>query len=113
MRFGFSKTEPVFFYEWKSLLKSGTNGVAVSEYGRELMHDIMMAYDGDKKRYAQLSGHGYTMLADAMEKDLPYSIKCPALLICGEKDLAGSCVRYNNAWHKHKYSNYMDKKCRA
>ena len=65
------------------------------------MHDIMMAYDGDKKRYAQLSGHGYTMLADAMEKDLPYSIKCPALLICGEKDLAGSCVRYNNAWHKN------------
>lgn len=53
-----------------------------------------------KKRYAQLSGHGYTM-PDAMEKDLPYSIKCPALLICGEKDLAGSCVRYNNAWHKN------------
>lgn len=96
------KMEPIYYYyPWKSLLKSGTKGAAISEYGRKLMHDIMMVYDGDKKRYAQLSGHGYTMLADAMEKDLPYSIKCPALLICGEKDLAGSCVRYNNAWHKN------------
>ena len=25
---------------------------------------------------------------------------CPALLICGEKDRAGSCIRYNKAWHK-------------
>ena len=25
---------------------------------------------------------------------------CPALLICGEQDRAGSCIRYNKAWHK-------------
>ena len=36
-----------------------------------------------------------------MEKDLPYRIECPALLICGEKDKAGSCIRYNKAWHKN------------
>lgn len=36
-----------------------------------------------------------------MEKDLPYRITCPALLICGEKDKAGSCIRYNKAWHKN------------
>jgi len=36
-----------------------------------------------------------------MEKDLPYEIKCPAVLICGEKDHAGSCIRYNKAWHKN------------
>lgn len=96
------KMEPVYFYyPWKWLLKSGTNGVAVSEYGRKLMHEIMMVYDGDKKRYAKISGHGFCMLAEAMEKDLPYEIKCPALLICGEKDMAGSCIRYNKAWHKH------------
>ncbi len=95
------KMEPVYFYyPWKWLLKSGTKGVALSEYGRKLMHDIMMVYDGDKKRYARLSGHGFGMLALAMEKDLPYEIKCPALLICGEKDRAGSCIRYNKAWHK-------------
>lgn len=50
-------------------------------------------------RYAKLTGHGYKMLAEAMEAALPYEIKCPALLICGEKDHAGSCIRYNKAWH--------------
>ena len=95
------RMEPVYrYYPWKSLLKSGTNGVATSEYGRLLMHDIMMVYDGDQERYAKLSGHGFRILAEAMEADLPYEIKCPALLICGEKDRAGSCIRYNKAWHK-------------
>lgn len=64
------------------------------------MHEIMMVYDGDKKRYAKISGHGFCMLAEAMEKDLPYKIDCPALLICGKKDKAGSCIRYNKAWNK-------------
>jgi len=95
------RMEPVYrYYPWKSLLKTGTNGVATSEYGRKLMRDIMMVYDGDQKRYAKLSGHGFSMLAEAMEADLPYEIKCPALLICGEEDHAGSCIRYNKAWHK-------------
>jgi pimeloyl-ACP methyl ester carboxylesterase len=35
-----------------------------------------------------------------MEADLPYELRCPALLLCGEKDHAGSCIRYNRAWHK-------------
>ena len=96
------RMEPVYrYYPWKSLLKTGTNGVATTEYGRKLMHEIMMTYDGDQKRYAKLSGHGFRMLAEAMEKDLPYEIKCPAVLICGEKDHAGSCIRYNKAWHKN------------
>ena len=95
------RMEPVYrYYPWKSLLKSGTNGVATTEYGRRLMHDIMMVYDGDQARYARISGHGFRMLAEAMEADLPYAIQCPALLICGEKDHAGSCIRYNKAWHK-------------
>ena len=95
------RMEPVYrYYPWKMLLKHGTNGVATSEYGRRLMHNIMMEYNGDKKRYARISGHGMRMLAEAMELNLPYEIKCPAMLICGEKDRAGSCVRYNKAWHK-------------
>lgn len=95
------RMEPVYrYYPWKSLLKTGTSGVAMSEYGRKLMHEIMMVYDGDKDRYAKLSGHGFKMLAEAIEADLPYEIKCPALLICGEKDHAGSCIRYNKAWHE-------------
>ena len=95
------RMEPVYrHYPWKSLLKSGTNGVATSDYGRKLMREIMMVYDGDQARYARLSGHGFQMLAGAYEAVLPYTIPCPALLICGEKDRAGSCVRYNRAWHK-------------
>lgn len=96
------RMEPVYrHYPWKALLWSGTNGVAVSPYGRGLMRDMMMVYDGDQERYARLSGHGFRMLAGAMEADLPYEIPCPALLICGEKDRAGSCVRYNRVWNKN------------
>ena len=95
------RMEPVYrHYPWKSLLKTGTEGVASSEYGRALMHDMMMTYDGDRAWYAKLAGHGYRMLAEAVEAGLPYEIKCPALLICGEQDHAGSCIRYNKAWHK-------------
>lgn len=93
--------EPVYLYfPWQALLKLGVNGVATSAYGRALMHEIMMVYDGDQARYAKLSGHGFRMLAEAMEKNLPYEITCPALLIAGEKDHAGSCIRYNKAWHR-------------
>lgn len=95
------RMEPVYRrYPWKLLLKQGVKGVAVSEYGRALMHSMMMVYDGDRKRYAKLAGHGYRILAEAIEADLPYEIKCPALLICGDKDHAGSCIRYNKKWHK-------------
>ncbi len=86
-------------YPWKSLLKPGTEGVATSGYGRNLMREMMLVYDGDRRRYAQIAGHGFRILAEAMEKDLSYEIKCPTLLICGTKDHAGSCIRYNRAWH--------------
>lgn len=95
------RMEPVYrFYPWKSLLKAGSRGAAESEYGIGLMRSMMMTYDGDQKRYARLSGHGFRILAEAIEEDLPYEIRCPALLICGEKDRAGFCLRYNKAWHK-------------
>lgn len=95
------RMEPVYRrYPWKWLLASGTKGVAMSDYGRALMRDMMMTYDGDQPRYAALSGHGFRMLAQAIEADLPYALKCPALLICGEKDRAGSTARYNRAWHR-------------
>jgi len=93
--------EPVYrHYPWKWLLKSGTNGVSTTEYGRKLMRDMMLTYDGDQARYARLSGHGFRMLAEAMEADLPYAIDCPALLVCGTEDRAGSCKRYSRAWHR-------------
>ena len=46
-----------------------------------------------------LSAYDY-IGAEAMEKNLPYELKCPSLLICGTQDHAGSCIRYNKAWHQ-------------
>ena len=95
------RMEPVYrHYPWKWLLKSGTEGVATTEYGQALMRDMMRVYEGDQARYARLAGHGFRMLAEGFEADLPYAIPCPALLICGTRDRAGSCLRYNRAWHK-------------
>ncbi len=95
------RMEPVYrHYPWKSLLKSGTNGVATSAYGRKLMKDMMLVYDGNQERYAKISGHGFKILAEAMEADLPYILPEHSLLICGDQDKAGSCIRYNRAWHK-------------
>ena len=95
------RMEPVYrCYPWKALLKSGSEGVATSVYGRKLMYDMMMVYDKDHKRYAKLAGHGFQMLANAIEADLPYKIDCPALLICGKEDKAGSAKSYNARWHE-------------
>lgn len=96
------RMEPVYrYYPWKWLLRSGSKGVAVSAYGRKLMYDTMKGYEGQQGRYAKLAGHGFRILAEAIERNLPYRINCPALLLCGEKDRAGSCIRYNRAWHKN------------
>jgi pimeloyl-ACP methyl ester carboxylesterase len=95
------RMEPVYrHYPWKMLLKQGTNGVASSEYGRKLMLSMMMTYDGDQKRYAALAGHGYRILAGAVKSGRAFDIKCPVMLICGTKDHAGSCIRYNKTWEK-------------
>ena len=95
------RMEPVYrYFPWKLLKKIGSEGVATSSYGQRLMRKMMITYDGDQERYAKLAGHGYQILAEAIEADLPYEIPCPAMLICGEEDHAGSCIRYNKAWHK-------------
>ena len=94
--------EPMYrIYPWKALLKAGAEGVSTTEYGRELMLDMMMTYDGDQKRYARLAGHGYKILAEAVERNLAFEIKCPHLVICGKDDRAGSCVRYLRTYEKN------------
>lgn len=45
-------------------------------------------------------GYGMRLLAEAMEADLPYEIDCAAVLICGEKDRAGSAKSFNRRWAK-------------
>jgi pimeloyl-ACP methyl ester carboxylesterase len=83
---------------WKWLVKWGSSGTATTGYGRKLMKSFMDSYD--KKEYCQLADHGYKMLADAVDAGYDYDIKCPALLICGERDMAGSAKRYNEQWTK-------------
>ena len=87
-------------FPWKALLKRCAKYVASSEYGRSVMRDILMKYEGERSRYARLAGHSIRIMAEAMDEDLPYEIQCPALLICGEKDRVGYCRRINKAWNK-------------
>ena len=86
------------WYPWKSLKSAGARGCAVSEYGRQLMYTMLSDYTHGE--YASLAAHGYRILAEAIEQNLPYEIDCPAMLICGERDMAGSAKRYNIEWTK-------------
>lgn len=83
---------------WKMLVKWGSDGVSTSEYGRKLMAQFMEDYT--KAEYCSLADHGYRILAQAVEADKFYDITCPALLLCGEKDGAGSAKSYNRRWTK-------------
>lgn len=87
-------------YPWKAMLKAASKGVSTTEYGQKLMHDMMLVYNDDPSRNARLAGHGFKMLADAIEADLPYVLKCPAMLICGEKDKIKSMIHVNRLWHE-------------
>lgn len=84
------------WYPWKALIRDGARGCAATPCGRELMATMMRTYS--HAEYARLAAFGYRFLAEAVERDLPYRIDCPALLLCGDKDMAGSARRYNKAW---------------
>ena len=60
-----------------------------------------MMGDYSKREYIDLAVCGYGALAEAVLADRPYRIDCPALLICGDHDAAGSAKRYNRAWERH------------
>ena len=83
---------------WKWLIKWGCEGTAKTEYGRTLMKKTMEAYE--KKEYCLLADHGYRILAQAVLNSRGCPISCPTLLLCGEKDAAGSARRYNRNWTK-------------
>lgn len=92
-------TKPMYSaYPWKALVRDGVKGCAETEYGRNNMKKMMLTYDS--KRYVKLVSHGYKILANAVEADLPYKINCPAILICGEEDKAGTTKTYNKKWHE-------------
>ncbi len=93
------RTEPMYrAFPWKMLKDLAVDGCAKTVYGRYLMRLFVNEYTQDE--YCKLAGHGFKMLADAMEADLPYVIDCPAILICGTRDEAGSAKNYNKRWTK-------------
>lgn len=93
------RCEPVYrYYPWNALKNTGANGCAVSEPGRAIMREMLADYQ--QAEYARLAGHGFRILAEAVEAPLPYELGCPTLLLCGEKDQAGSTRRYNRNWTK-------------
>lgn len=81
---------------WKLLLKWGVAGTSQTPYGRELMKKTWAAYS--REDFLDLTVHGYRILAEAVKARPEYEIPCPALLLCGEKDAAGSARRYNRRW---------------
>lgn len=83
-------------FSWKTLLNATASACAVSAEGQALMKNMMLEYG--KREYIALAAHGYKILAEAVEADLPYEISCPCLLICGAKDSAGRVKAYNRAW---------------
>ena len=83
---------------WKLLLEWGIAGTSTTKYGRDLMRRCWSVYE--KEEYCILADHGYRILAEAVEAKPEYGISCPVLLLCGEKDGAGSAKSYNRRWNK-------------
>ncbi len=84
---------------WNLLVKLSGTGNAQTTYGQKLMQSMMLDYE--KSEFCHLSGYGFRILAEAIEEDQDYTITCPILLLCGDKDQAGFIKRYNKAWTKH------------
>ena len=83
---------------WELLISWGACGMSSTKYGRSVMRWIMQCYE--RKEYCALAAHGYRIVAEAVETERAYEIKCPVLLLCGEKDNAGSCRRYSRSWSR-------------
>ena len=81
---------------WGLLKAWGSVGVAQTPEGRSLMRAFMDSYE--REEYCALAGHGFKILADALDARRPYQIDCPALLVCGRKDYAGDVRAFNRKW---------------
>lgn len=81
---------------WKLLLPWGSAGCSTTAHGRALMRQMMECYE--KPDYVDLAAHGYEAVANAVDANRSYDLDCPALVICGTKDMAGSSRRYSKTW---------------
>lgn len=85
---------------WRWLRSLTIKNGAVTAHGRHIMAEILSSYETAPERYGLLSEAGIRRLADAFEADRTEELPCPALLLCGTKDRAGSAGRYNKKWHR-------------
>lgn len=83
---------------WKLLLEWGIAGTSTTPYGRDVMRKAWSVYG--KEEYCNLADHGFRIFAEAVESRPEYPLSCPVLLLCGEKDGAGSAKSYNRRWTK-------------
>lgn len=83
---------------WQLLVAWSAAGNAETEYGRNLMRDMMQTYG--KEEFCSLAAHGFRIIAEAIECCGAEEYVCPTLLLCGEKDNTGFVRRYNKAWAK-------------
>lgn len=83
---------------WKLLLKWGILGTSTTAYGRQVIEQAWSIYE--KTEFCELADHGFRIVAKAVEEKNEYQIECPVLLLCGEKDHAGSAKSYNRRWTK-------------
>lgn len=99
--------KPVYqCYPWNLLRKTAAKGCAISAYGQDLMMRMTGVYS--HAEYCTLAAFGYQILADAIERHTSPILsltdeQCcpfPILLLVGEHDKAGSCLRYCRAWSK-------------
>ena len=93
------RCEPIYrLYPWKRLVRAAVRGCAETKRGQQIMEEMTVSYT--RAEYCRLAGFGYRILGDAMAAGLAYTIPCPALLICGARDRAGSTRRYNRRWSR-------------
>ncbi|MGI6217547.1 MAG: alpha/beta fold hydrolase [Coriobacteriales bacterium] len=83
-------------FPWRTLVRMASEGVATTEYGRSLMRETIESYL--PKDYIDLVARGYCAVADAIASGRAFELDCPALLICGSEDAAGSTRRFNRQW---------------
>lgn len=81
---------------WNLLKAWSGAGVAQTKEARAYMRASMDGYQ--REEFCALAGHGYRILADALDARKPYEVDCPAVLVCGRKDYAGDVRAFNRKW---------------
>ncbi len=90
---------------WKLLIEWGSAGNAATPHGQAYMKNLMASYD--QKEFCHLADKGYKALCEAVRANKAYFIDCPLLVLCGEKDAAGSTRHYNKQWQAREGVNLV------